>query len=95
MKFEQRVTGQDRKVIADVIAEVLNAPVNYAGAPSFVYEAGGWLVDKKSLLRSPDLPVEGLEDTKTFLSLNSGGLSTNRRILPFPSIFPEKYASSR
>lgn len=76
MKFEQRVTGQDRKVIASVIAEALNAPVNYAGAPSFVYEAGGWSVDKKSLLRSPDLQPDDLSVIKTvFDALKAAGAS--------------------
>lgn len=76
MKFEQKVTGIDRKVIASVIAEVLNAPINYAGAPSFVYEAGGWSVDKNNILRSPDLPERDLQTVKTvFDALKAAGAS--------------------
>lgn len=82
MKFEQRVTGQDRKVIASVIAEVLNEPVKYAGVPSFVYEVGGWLVDKKNLLRSPDLPVEDLQTIKTvYDALKAAGASAEGNAL--------------
>ena len=76
MKFEQRVTGLERKAIASVIAEVLNVPVNYAGAPSFAYEAGGWSVDKSSILRSPDFPAEDLQTIKTvFDALKAAGVS--------------------
>lgn len=53
MKFEQKVTGHKRKVIATVIAEALSVPARYAGIPSFAYKAGGWTVDKDNNLKSP------------------------------------------
>lgn len=39
-QFSQKLTGQERKVIAAVIAEAVGGTVKYAGAPTFAYEAG-------------------------------------------------------
>ncbi len=36
-RFSQKVAGQERKVIAAIIAEALGGQVRYAGAPGFTY----------------------------------------------------------
>lgn len=45
-KFNFNVTGTDRKRLVAAISEILNAPMNYLGAPSFAYAVGGYTVDK-------------------------------------------------
>jgi len=67
--ISEKVTGQERKVIAAVIAEALNVPVKYAGVPSFAYEAGGWSIDKNNNLKSPELLVEELQNLKPVLEV--------------------------
>ena len=52
--FSQKVIGQERKIIAAVIAETLDVGVKYAGVPTFAYEAGGWEIGKDNVIKSPE-----------------------------------------
>jgi hypothetical protein len=57
-RFSQKVTGQERKVIAAIIAEALGGQVRYAGAPGFAYEAEGWTVDRDGVVHSPETGID-------------------------------------
>ncbi|WP_242965282.1 hypothetical protein [Petroclostridium xylanilyticum] len=66
-RFLQKVAGQERKVIAAVIAEALGCQVRYAGAPGFAYEAGdgspssSWSVDRDSMVHSPEIDLDEIK----------------------------------
>lgn len=81
IRFSQKVTGQERKFIAAVIAESLNETVKYAGAPTFAYEVSGWTVDKNSALHSPELKYDELYSIKPVIeALNIAGLSAKGEV---------------
>jgi len=54
MKLNYNVTGPERKSLITAISQELNAPTNYLGAPTFVYEVGGYHIDKNGLVTGPD-----------------------------------------
>ena len=56
--IKEQVSGQERKVIAAVLGEVLEAPVKYAGVPSCAYEVAGWTISKEGFLISPSYDAE-------------------------------------
>jgi len=81
-QFSQKITGQERKVIAAVIAEAVGDTVKYAGAPTFAYEAGderlagSWLVDKESVVHSPEIDFAEVKQIRPVIdALNIAGLS--------------------
>ena len=81
-RFSQKVAGQERKVIAAVIAEVLEGQVRYAGAPGFAYEvndrstAGSWTVDRDSVVHSPKISLDEIKSIRPVIdALNMAGLS--------------------
>ena len=63
--FSEKVTGNERKVTAAVIAGVLDVPIKYAGVPTFSYEAGGWSIDKNNNLKSPEFTIEEMQNIKS------------------------------
>lgn len=73
--FSQKITGQERKVIAGVIAQALSEEVKYLGPPTFSYMVGGWTIEKSGNVRSPEIEVAGLHEAKTiFEALGNAGL---------------------
>ena len=60
------VTGQERKSFVGAISEILNAPVNYLGVPTFAFEVGGYHIDKEGT-------VTGKYDLNLFACLAKRG----------------------
>lgn len=54
MKLNYSVTGSERKSLVGALSTVLNTPIKYLGAPTFVYEIGDYHVDKTGTLTGPD-----------------------------------------
>jgi len=54
MKLNYNVTGSERKSLVGAISATLNVPIKYLGAPTFVYEIGGYHIDKTGTLTGPD-----------------------------------------
>lgn len=54
MKLCYNVTGSERKKLVGATSTALNAPTKYLGAPTFVYEVGGYHIDKMGTLTGPD-----------------------------------------
>ena len=54
MQINYNVTGNDRKRLAAVIAEITGAEVKYKGAPTFAYEVDYFTVDKNGVLNFDD-----------------------------------------
>ena len=54
MKINYNVTGAERKSLVAAIGDILNAPANYLGAPTFEYEVGGYRVDKTGAVTGAD-----------------------------------------
>ena len=54
--FELRynLTGNDRKQLVTVMAEILNCPAKYKGAPSFTYEVNYFTIDKNGTISFDD-----------------------------------------
>jgi Txe/YoeB family toxin of Txe-Axe toxin-antitoxin module len=54
--FELRynLTGSDRKRLVTSIAEILNSPAKYKGAPSFTYEVDYFTIDKNGTISFDD-----------------------------------------
>lgn len=65
--IKQQVLGQERKIIAAVLGEVLEAPVKYAGVPSCAYEVAGWKISKEGFLISPPFDAEDAPAVKTVM----------------------------
>ena len=65
--IKQQVSGQERKVIAAVLGEVLEAPVKYAGVPSCAYKVAGWTISKEGLLISSPFDAEDAPAVKTVM----------------------------
>lgn len=65
-EFNFNVTGTDRKRLVGAISEILNAPMNYLGAPTFAYEVGNYHIDKNGL-------VTGEHDPNLFMGLAGRG----------------------
>ncbi len=57
----QKITGQERKVVAGKIAEAAGEEVKYLGPPTFAYKAGDWTVDKAGVVHSPEMS-EGISE---------------------------------
>ena len=66
-KLSFKVSGTERKVIASVIAAALMTEADYAGAPSFSYKAGGWVVDREGSVSTPETPIEEKESIRPVL----------------------------
>lgn len=68
--FFQKVTGGERKHILAPIAEKFERDVQYAGAPTFAYQAADWSVDKNNMVVSPVFEIESeLEQHAGFMEL--------------------------
>ena len=81
-RFSQKVAGQERKVVAAIIAETLGGQVRYAGAPGFAYEAndgspaGSWAVDRDGVVHSPETGLDEIKSVRPVIdALNIAGLS--------------------
>ncbi|MEN2776652.1 virulence factor [Acetivibrio clariflavus] len=75
-RFSQKVAGQERKVVAAIIAEALGGQVRYAGAPGFAYEADGWTVDRDGVVHSPEIGLDEIKSVRPVIdALNIAGLS--------------------
>lgn len=69
MKLSYNVTGIPRKSLVLAIEEILNAPLNYKGAPTFAYEVCGYIVDKNGTLTGADnLDLEAALHQKGFIA---------------------------
>lgn len=77
-KYSFKITGLERKVSASVIAAAQcdGSTYTYAGVPSFVYEAAGWIVDRDGIVSSPETPI-GQKDSilQVFHALKTAGAS--------------------
>ena len=79
--IKQRVSGQERKVIAAVLGEVLETPVIYAGVPSCAYEVAGWTISKEGFLISPPFDAEDAPELKTVMdALRIAGVSADEKL---------------
>jgi len=75
-RFSQKVAGQERKVIAAIIAEALGGQVRYTGAPGFAYETNDWSVDRDSMVHSPEISLDEIKNIRPVIdALNIAGLS--------------------
>jgi len=54
MRIHYNLSGAARKALVTAIAEELNLPVHYKGAPTFAYEVGGYKIDKAGMLEGTD-----------------------------------------
>jgi hypothetical protein len=76
IRFSQKITGQERKVIAAVIAETAGGQVRYTGAPGFAYKTGGWSVDRASAVHSPEIGFDEISSVRPVIeALNLAGLA--------------------
>ena len=79
--IKEQVSGQERKVIAAVLGEVLEAPVKYAGVPSCAYEVAGWTISKEGFLISPPFDAEDEPAVKTVMdALTIAGVAADGRL---------------
>ena len=79
--IKDQVSGQERKVIAAVLGEVLEAPVKYAGVPSCAYEVAGWTISKEGFLISPPFDAEDEPAVKTVMdALKIAGVAADGRL---------------
>lgn len=79
--IKEQVSGQERKVIAAVLGEVLEAPVKYAGVPSCAYEVAGWTISKEGFLISPPFDAEDEPAVKTVMdALKIAGVAADGRL---------------
>ena len=79
--IKEQVSGQERKVIAAVLGEVLEAPVKYAGVPSCAYEVAGWTISKEGFLISPSYDAEDAPAVKTVMdALKIAGVAADGRL---------------
>ena len=79
--IKEQVSGQERKVIAAVLGEVLEAPVKYAGVPSCAYEVAGWTISKEGCLISPLFAAEDAPAVKTVMdALKIAGVAPDGRL---------------
>ncbi|GHU83817.1 hypothetical protein AGMMS50284_7870 [Clostridia bacterium] len=62
-------TGAERKALVGAMMEILNAPINYLGAPTFAYEVGGYLIDKQGT-------VTGRENLNLMVGLAERGFES-------------------
>jgi len=58
LRYSFKVTGIERKQVASTIAQALGTEASYAGAPSFSYAAGGWVVDREGTVTTPETSIE-------------------------------------
>jgi hypothetical protein len=70
MRIHYNLSGAARKALVTAIAEELNLPAHYQGAPTFAYEVGSYRIDKTALLEGSDnhglvADLLGLHDFKT------------------------------
>jgi hypothetical protein len=73
--FAQKVTGQERKIIAAVISEITGEPVKYADVPFFTYEVGDWSVEKGGIIRSPQTNIAEASTLRAVINgLKTAGL---------------------
>jgi hypothetical protein len=76
IRFSQTITGNERKVIASVIAEALGTTASYAGPPTFGFNAGGWTVSKNSQVVSPEMDMSSIPTAKVVIrALSTSGLN--------------------
>ena len=54
MKFKYNVTGSDRKRLVTAMAERLECPAKYKGAPTFAYEVNYFSIDKNGTVSFDD-----------------------------------------
>ena len=77
-KLSFKVSGTERKGIASGIAAALMTEADYAGAPSFSYKAGGWVVDREGRVSSPETPMEEKESIRPVLdALKTSGATAS------------------
>lgn len=75
--FSQKIMGQERKIIAAVIAETLDVGVKYAGVPTFAYQAGGWEIGKDNVIKSPETEFSEAKMLKPVIdALKTAGFTT-------------------
>jgi hypothetical protein len=67
-KYSFRVTGIERKAVAQIIAKVTNQVSTYAGPPSFAYVIGNLSIDRSGMINAP--VDKELEKILTVLSEN-------------------------
>lgn len=69
MELNYNVTGAKRKEMVTSICELIGEPLSYKGAPTFAYEVGAFVIDKKGTLSYPvELDTEIIEKVMKVLS---------------------------
>ena len=53
MSINYNITGSERKALVEAISEILDQPVAYAGAPTFAYTVGSYIIDRNGALSYP------------------------------------------
>lgn len=69
MELKYNVTGAKRKEMVTSICELIGEPMSYKGAPTFAYEVGAFVIDKKGTLSYPvELDTEIVDKVMKMLS---------------------------
>ncbi len=55
MTLSYNVTGPERKKLVGAISQILDAPAEYQGAPSFAYTVGDYHIDKTGTVTGPNV----------------------------------------
>ena len=91
IRILQKITGQERKVIASVVATALDSTAVYAGAPTFAYSMEGWCINKSSELLSPHFNSSNLSEVqKVVEALGIAGLKAEGALSISMEGFTEK-----
>ena len=73
-KYSFKVTGIERKQVANIISEVIGQEDSYDGAPKFSYRAGGWVIDREGIVTTPETSIGDKEDIRSvFDALKAAG----------------------
>ena len=104
MTVSFNVTGKERKTLAQALSEITFSEVVYAGAPSFDYQVGDYIIDKNGVLSYPDtlskeavaLVVEKLSE-RGFAPADEGEAETPEKDAPAetPAEMPDVAAEAR
>lgn len=77
-RYSQKVTGIERKQVANTIAQAIGTEASYAGVPSFSYEAGGWRINRECIVTMPETLIEDKAAIRSVLdALKAAGTMTD------------------
>lgn len=68
IKIVMKITGADRKNIAEIIGKTTKSRVVYMDKPSYAYYVGDWIVNMDSQIISPEFEVSEINDITIVLN---------------------------